>query len=72
MTACSSKTSSVKNGDIVVARINEEVTVKRFFKTKKNHLIHLEPENSEYETIEIDLREDDFNIEGLSVGVLRR
>ena len=66
------KTSSVKNGDIVVARINEEVTVKRFFKTKKNHLINLEPENSEYETIEIDLREEDFNIEGLSVGVLRR
>ena len=42
------------------------------FLKQKNHLIHLEPENSEYETIEIDLREDDFNIEGLSVGVLRR
>ena len=66
------KTTSVNNGDIVVARINDEVTVKRFSKTKDKHLIHLEPENNNYKTIKIDLRQDEFNIEGLSVGILRR
>ncbi len=60
------------NGDIVVARIEDEVTVKRLHKTAEKHLVELLPENPDYEPIRVDLRESDFQIEGLSVGVLRR
>ncbi|MEP1472231.1 MAG: transcriptional repressor LexA [Halieaceae bacterium] len=60
------------NGDIVVARIEDEVTVKRLHKTKQKHLIELLPENPDYQPIKVDLRESEFQIEGLSVGVLRR
>ena len=60
------------NGDIIVARIEDEVTVKRLRRTRHKHLIELLPENSEFEPIRVDLREQAFAIEGLSVGVLRR
>ena len=60
------------NGDIVVARIEDEVTVKRLHKTAKKHLVELLPENPDYQAIKVDLRESEFQIEGLSVGVLRR
>jgi repressor LexA len=60
------------NGDIVVARIEDEVTVKRLHKTAKKHLVELLPENPDYQPIKVDLRESEFQIEGLSVGVLRR
>jgi repressor LexA len=65
-------TPVANNGDIVVARINDEVTVKRLHKTRQKHLVELLPENSDYEPIVVDLREQQFTIEGLSVGVLRR
>ena len=60
------------NGDIVVARIEDEVTVKRLQRTRRKYLIELVPENRDYKVIHVDLREQDFAIEGLSVGVLRR
>ncbi len=60
------------NGDIVVARIDDEVTVKRLHRTRQKHLLELLPENSSYEPIKVDLREQSFAIEGVSVGVLRR
>ena len=60
------------NGDIVVARIDDEVTVKRLHRTRQKHLLELLPENSSYEPIKVDLREQSFAIEGISVGVLRR
>ena len=60
------------NGDIVVARIGDEVTVKRLKKTNKRHILHLLPENKDYSPIKVDLKEQDFSIEDLSVGVLRR
>ena len=60
------------NGDIVVARIEEDVTVKRFHKTGQKHLLELLPENADYEPIKVDLREQAFAIEGISVGILRR
>jgi repressor LexA len=60
------------NGDIVVARIEDEVTVKRLRHTGQKHLLELLPENPDYEPIRVDLREQAFAIEGLSVGVLRR
>ncbi|MFB1002106.1 MAG: transcriptional repressor LexA [Pseudomonadales bacterium] len=66
------KTTEVNNGDIIVARVDEEVTVKRLRKTRSKHLVHLEPENPEFNVIEVDLREQFFAIEGLSVGVIRR
>ena len=66
------KTNQANSGDIVVARIDDEVTVKRFKKTRSKHLIELEPENADYSVIEVDLRVQHFEIEGLSVGVIRR
>ncbi|WP_372747977.1 transcriptional repressor LexA [Litorivivens sp.] len=66
------RTSTANAGDIIVARIDDEVTVKRFKPTKSKYQILLLPENPDYEPIEVDLREQDFAIEGLSVGVLRR
>lgn len=65
-------TPVAKNGDIVVARIENEVTVKRLQHTNKKHLLKLLPENEDYQPITVDLREKAFAIEGLSVGVLRR
>ena len=66
------RTSDVHNGQIVVARINDEVTVKRLQTTRSKYQLRLLPENSRYKPIEVDLREQDFTIEGLSVGILRR
>lgn len=66
------KTHDAVNGDIVVARVDDEMTVKRLHKTRSKHLINLEPENAEFNTIEVDLREQEFAIEGISVGVIRR
>lgn len=56
-------------GKIVVARIEEEVTVKRFF--KKSNMIFLEPENSNFQTIKVDIQKQPIVIEGLGVGVIR-
>lgn len=66
------KTTEANNGDIVVARIEDEVTVKRLHRTRDKHHIQLLPENSNYKPIDVDLREQNFAIEGLSVGVLRQ
>ena len=63
------KTSTATNGQIVVARIDDEVTVKRFEQIKNR--IYLHPENREFQTIEVDPSVDTFAIEGLSVGVIR-
>ena len=65
-------TPVANTGEIVVARIGDEVTVKRLRKTAQKHRIELLPENPDYEPIEVDLREQAFVIEGLSVGILRR
>ena len=66
------KTDQAKNGDIVVARIEDEVTVKRLEKGRSQHKLNLLPENPDYEPIEVDLKSSDFSIEGISVGVIRR
>ena len=63
------KTQDVRNGQVVVARIDEEVTVKRL--KKQGNVVELLPENSEFSPIEVDLREQSFTIEGLAVGVIR-
>ena len=64
------KTSAIRDGQIVVARIGEEVTVKRFF--QKGSVIRLAPENEEFDDIIVDLESEEFAIEGLSVGVIRQ
>lgn len=64
------RTQDVHNGQVVVARVGEEVTVKRF-KREGSH-VYLLPENEEFEPIDIDLAEQELFIEGLGVGVIRR
>jgi repressor LexA len=57
------------SGDVVVARIDDEVTVKRF--RRRGNIVRLLPENTDFEPIVIDLREQDMVIEGIAVGVIR-
>ena len=64
--------SEAKNGQIVVARIDDEVTVKRLQRTKSKSRIRLLPENDAYDPIEVDLKTQEFTIEGVTVGVIRR
>lgn len=57
------------NGEIVVARLGEEVTVKRF--RRDGHQVSLLPENPDFSPIEVDLRDQGLVIEGIGVGVIR-
>lgn len=66
------KTPEASNGQIVVARIDDEVTVKRFQRTRQRNKVILQPANPDYQPIEVDLREQPLQIEGLSVGVIRQ
>jgi repressor LexA len=63
------QTNDVRNGQIVVARIDEEATVKYF--RRQGHHVRLEPANSAYKPITIDLREQSLTVEGLAVGIIR-
>ena len=63
-------TREARNGQVVVARIDDEVTVKSF--KREGHKVWLLAENPEFAPIEIDLKEQELIIEGLSVGVIRR
>lgn len=63
------RTEQVRNGQVVVARVNDEVTVKRL--KKEGNIIYLIAENDEFAPITVDLRHDHFAIEGLAVGVIR-
>jgi repressor LexA len=63
------KTQDVRHGQVVVARIDEEVTVKRL--SRKDNKIYLLAENEAFSPIEVDLATQDFTIEGLAVGVIR-
>lgn len=62
------KTPDAHNGQIIVARLGEEVTVKRFSKSKNR--IQLLPENPDFDPIPVGPA-DDFTIEGLAVGLIR-
>ncbi|MFN7195817.1 MAG: transcriptional repressor LexA [Hylemonella sp.] len=61
-------TKDVKNGQIVVARLGDEVTVKRFRRNK--NVIELLPENPDYQVLVVEPG-DPFEIEGLAVGLIR-
>jgi repressor LexA len=63
------RSAEAANGQIVVARLEDEVTVKRF--RRRGHKVHLLPENPDFDPIEIDLRRQPLVIEGLGVGILR-
>ena len=63
------KTQEARNGQIIVARVDEDVTVKRF--ERKGSTVLLHPENEEFSTIKVDLAQQYFTIEGLAVGVIR-
>jgi len=63
------KTADVKNGDLVVVRLEDEVTLKYF--KKSNHNLELIPANKEFSTIEVDLRKQEAFVEGKSVGLIR-
>ncbi|MBU2010916.1 transcriptional repressor LexA [Stutzerimonas kunmingensis] len=63
-------TREARNGQIVVARVGDEVTVKRFKRDGKK--VWLLAENPEFAPIEVDLEQQELVIEGLSVGVIRR
>ena len=63
------KARNAKNGQIVVARLGDEVTVKRFRRTRTS--IELTPENPDFETIVVPFGDVDFELEGIAVGLIR-
>jgi len=63
------KTTDVKNGDLVVVRLEDEVTLKYF--KKADHNLELIPANKDFSTIKVDLREQEAFVEGKSVGLIR-
>lgn len=63
------RTQEARSGQIVVARLEDEVTVKRL--KRRGSTVELLPENPEFEVIVLDTRNDLFAIEGLAVGVIR-
>jgi repressor LexA len=62
-------TREARSGQIVVARLHDEVTVKRL--RRQGSVVELLPENPDFEPIVVDPREDYFEIEGLAVGLIR-
>ena len=63
------QTQEARDGQIVIARVDNEVTVKRY--KRSGHTAYLQPENRAFKTIEIDLRRESLAIEGVVVGVVR-
>jgi len=62
-------TGEARSGQVVVARLQDEVTVKRL--KRSGSRIQLLPENPDFKTIEVDSRRDALAIEGVAVGVIR-
>jgi repressor LexA len=63
------QTTQVRNGQVIVARLQDDVTVKRYY--KKGKLVKLMAENPDFDPIMVDLNDQELNIEGLGVGVIR-
>ena len=63
------KTQQARNGQIVVARLGDEVTVKRY--QQQGNTITLFPENPDFDPILVDAHTEDFVLEGCAVGLLR-
>ncbi|MNL32328.1 LexA repressor [compost metagenome] len=62
------KASEARNGQIVVARLGDDVTVKRL--QRQNGHIELLPENPDFETIVVEA-DQEFALEGIAVGLIR-
>ncbi len=60
---------AAENGQIIVARLENEVTVKRL--NQQEHMVYLEAENPDFQDIEVNLKEESLDIEGIAVGVIR-
>ena len=58
-----------RSGQIVVARVGQDVTVKRF--RRRGNSIELLPENPDFQPIIVDARDEDFALEGIGVGLVR-
>ncbi len=63
------KTSEARSGQIVVARLHDEVTVKRL--RRRGAQVELLPENADFKPIAVDARRESFAIEGIAVGIIR-
>lgn len=63
------QTAQVRNGQIVVARIGDEATVKYY--RREGQIVWLDPANTAYRPLQVDLRTQELAIEGLAVGVIR-
>jgi len=63
------RAATANNGQIVVARIDDEVTVKRL--QVKGHMAYLHPENPDFNVIKVNMKKQPLDIEGIAVGVLR-
>jgi repressor LexA len=63
------QTTEVNNGQVVVARVDEDVTVKRF--KREGNVVYLHAENDAFSPIKVDLANQAFNIEGIAVGIIR-
>ncbi|MBA6224326.1 MULTISPECIES: transcriptional repressor LexA [unclassified Colwellia] len=63
------QTTDVQNGQVIVARVEDDVTVKRF--KREGNVVYLHAENEDFAPIKVDLKSQQFNIEGLAVGVIR-
>lgn len=63
------RTQRARNKQIVVARLGDEVTVKRY--EKVGNTVFLHPENADFSVLEIDLKTEPLEIEGIAVGVIR-
>ncbi|MCS6128307.1 repressor LexA [Shewanella baltica] len=63
------KVQQARNGQVVVARVDDDVTVKRF--EKNGNVVYLHAENEDYSPIKVDLGYQSLTIEGLAVGVIR-
>jgi repressor LexA len=63
------RTAEARSGQIVVARVHDEVTVKRF--RRRGATVELLPENPDFQPIVIDTRHDAFAIEGIATGLIR-
>ncbi|MBT8137072.1 MAG: transcriptional repressor LexA [Gammaproteobacteria bacterium] len=64
------RTPDIRNRQIIVARLEDEVTVKRY--KQKGHEVWLLPENPDFEPIHVDLENEPMVIEGVVVGVIRQ
>ena len=63
------QTTDVQNGQVIVARVEDDVTVKRF--KKDGNVVYLHAENEDFSPIKVDLTSQHFNVEGIAVGVIR-